>query len=116
MNPIECLHQEQNIRLTPLAHKLGVLGSEERLASVNKKVEGAKEIKKYFEKVSITKDQVNDYLTSKGSAKLKQTRKLRSLLVRPHITIKDLQEILPDVKAFLANYPAELVESAEINN
>jgi len=104
-----------DIRLTPLAHKLGVRGSEERLETVNQKVTEAKEIEKFFRSTSVTPDQLNAFLEEKGSSKMKQSQKLHGLLVRPHITIQDLQEVLPHVKTFVEKYDPELVETAEIN-
>jgi len=104
-----------DIRLTPLAHKLGVKGSEERLEVVNQKVTEAKEIEKFFRSTSVTPDQLNNFLEQKGSSKMKQSQKLHGLIVRPHISIQDLQEVLPHVKIFVEKYDPELVETAEIN-
>jgi len=58
---------------------------------------------------------VNTYLESKKSSVLKQRRKVHGVLIRPHISIKELQEVLPEVKEFLQAYPEEVVEVAEIN-
>ena len=104
-----------DVRLTPIAHKLGVIGSEERMEKVNEKVAQSKAIEKFFRSYSISPDQINTYLEQKKSSPMKQRQKLHGLLIRPHIKIEELQEILPEVKTFLQAYPEEVVEVAEIN-
>ena len=55
------------------------------------------------------------YLTSKGSAAMKQSMKLHSLLVRPHIHIAELRNTIPGLDNFLNQYPKEFIDTAEIS-
>lgn len=98
-----------DIRLTPLAHKIGIQGLEDRLERVEAKKEAVKSIEKYFRRTSIDPDLVNPLLEAKNSSLLKQKVKLHSVLVRPHIGVEDLQAHLPDLKTFLAPYDTETV-------
>ena len=104
-----------DLRLTPLAHKLGLKGSDARMEVVQKKEAEIKEIERYFRKESITPDVINGYLESQGSAALRQQVKLHSVLIRPHITMKGLAENFPALDGFLQQFLPETLEIAEIN-
>ena len=104
-----------DVRLTPLAHKMGIKGSEERMVAVNEKITHAKEIDKFFRKTSVAPDQLNPFLEKIGSSPLKQKQKLHGVVIRPHINIAAIREVLPDVDTFIAEYPQYTVEMAEIN-
>lgn len=104
-----------DIRLTPLAHKLGIRGAEERMQHVNEKVEASEQIQKFLRNLSVTPDQLNDFLSSKGSAPLKQKLKLHSVLSRPHINLSEIRQILPEVDTFLGGFDNEKIEQAEIH-
>src|SRR5690606_27846105 len=56
-----------DIRLTPLAHKLGLVG-EERLEKVNKKIEQADQIVEHLKKYSVSPENVNPMLAEVGSS------------------------------------------------
>lgn len=104
-----------DLRLTPMAAKLGMKGFEERVVKVEEKEAGMKEIEKMLSKTSVSPDQLNGYLTKEGSAALKQTVKLRSVLLRPGIHLEGLRQILPDLHEFLGRHEKSFIESAEIN-
>lgn len=104
-----------DVRLTPLAQKLGVKGADERMINVEAKNETAVAIEKYFRNYSVTPDQLNGFLQRINSAQLSQKVKLHSVLMRPHISIENLTEVLPEVKTFLAAHRQEAVDMAEIN-
>ena len=72
-----------DIRLTPLACELGMLGMEERLERVNAKRENAARIERYFDDTSVEPDLINSFLESITSAPLKQKVKAKSVLTRP---------------------------------
>ena len=104
-----------DIRLTPLAHKLGMLNMDERMARVEEKLEASNKIEKYFRDSSIAPEHINPYLASKGTAALKQKVKLHGVLLRPHISVLELREVLPDLDQFLSQHTPEYVDLAEIN-
>ncbi len=103
-----------DIRLSPLAHKLGMKNMEERVSRVEEKISDGKKIEDYFKTISITPDQVNGYLDSLGSAKVNQKMKLHKILVRPHVYIDGLAEAMPAVRDFLNQFNQEKIEQAEI--
>ena len=104
-----------DIRLTPIAHRLGVRGTDVRMDRVQEKQAAAKRIGKYFRDTSITPDSVNGYLTTLKSANLKQKVKLVSVLSRPHVKVEGLRQVLPELDTFLQQFDAETLSIAEIS-
>lgn len=104
-----------DMRLTPLAAELGMQGIDERVALVQQKEEDVAAIKQYFGKQGIAPDAINGFLSSKGSAPLKQQVKLGSILTRPQIGIVAVRQALPEVDAYLSQYDPETISLAEIN-
>lgn len=104
-----------DLRLTPLAHKLGMQGLEERLERVKEKQEAAKSIKKFFEETSISPDDVNGFLQEKGTAPLKQKVKMHGVLLRPQINLTELRQAVPAIEQYLSPVEQEYVDLAEIN-
>jgi tRNA uridine 5-carboxymethylaminomethyl modification enzyme len=103
-----------DVRLTPLAVQIGMEGMEERMEKVVEKVQAGKEIEKYLRNASITPDQLNGFLNAIGSAELKQSVKLKGILLRPHITLSKLREVLPELNQFLSAYQPKDIQTAEI--
>ncbi|MGB1120894.1 MAG: tRNA uridine-5-carboxymethylaminomethyl(34) synthesis enzyme MnmG [Saprospiraceae bacterium] len=103
-----------DLRLTPIAHKLGIRNMDERLERVKAKEQAVKDIEKLFKKTSITPDLVNGYLESVGSASIKQKVKAQSILLRPHISINGMKEAVPALKEVVDRYDADFVNQAEI--
>ncbi len=104
-----------DIRLSPIAEKLGVANMESRMERVNEKAEAAAAVEKRFKKISVGPDELNAMLEKQNSAPLKQKLKLHNVLIRPNIDIDLLQEYLPALKEELATFDAESVNLAEIN-
>jgi tRNA uridine 5-carboxymethylaminomethyl modification enzyme len=104
-----------DVRLTPLAHKLGIRDMEERMERTTQKVEAAEAIDKYFRKTSVSPDQLNGFLEGLGSSQLKQKVKLHGILLRPKVDIHALRNVLPELNNFLNQYSNEFVDLAEIN-
>ena len=104
-----------DLRLTPLAHRLGMQGLEARMERVRAKQEAASAIERYFLETSVDPEQLNPLLDRIDSAPLKQKVKLHPVLLRPNITIQDLRAVLPELDRALSPYPAEFTELAEIN-
>lgn len=104
-----------DIRLTPIAYKLGVRGAEERMERVRAKVESAQAVERFLEEYSIAPEQINPYLDSKESSPTRQKMKLASILLRPNIGLEELRAVVPDLEQFLQGRDQESVELAEIN-
>ncbi len=104
-----------DIRLTPLVHKLGMNGLEERMDRVARKSTAIKDVVKFFEKNSAIPDELNTMLASKASSLLKQKVKLVSVIGRPNISINDIRAHSPIVDEFMNTVDSEAIDSAEIN-
>ncbi|MEM9824104.1 MAG: tRNA uridine-5-carboxymethylaminomethyl(34) synthesis enzyme MnmG [Bacteroidota bacterium] len=104
-----------DLRLTPIAERLGMKNIGQRLERVEQKSLAAKAIEKHIRKSSISPDAINAYLESKNSAPLKQKVKLHSVLLRPNISMDGLRKVLPELDQFLNGFDAEFVDLAEIN-
>jgi tRNA uridine 5-carboxymethylaminomethyl modification enzyme len=103
-----------DIRLTPLAHKLGMQGLEERMERVHQKVSDAASIEKFFEETSVDPDLINPLLESKDSSPLKQKIKAKSIVTRPNISVDEIRTVLPDVDQYLNGFDEETITIAEI--
>jgi len=104
-----------DLRLTPLAHTLGMQGMDERLERVRQKEAAAETIDRYFQDLSVGPDELNGYLERQNSAALKQKVKLHSVLLRPQVSVEGLREVLPHVDEFLSQYDQEFIDLAEVN-
>ncbi len=104
-----------DIRLTPIAHQLGIMGAEERMARVAAKQTAAKAIERFVEDMSVSPDQVNGFLAQKDSAPITQKVKLLGILLRPHVGMQELRAVLSPLNDFLSQYDQEFVDLAEIN-
>ncbi len=104
-----------DLRLTPIAHRLGVRGAEFRMHRVRSKKQAATEIEAFFRSASVSPDEVNGYLTTVETAPIAQKVKLFNVLMRPQVSIPGLANAMPELKNFLSPYDLEFVELAEIN-
>ncbi|MEL7021670.1 MAG: tRNA uridine-5-carboxymethylaminomethyl(34) synthesis enzyme MnmG, partial [Bacteroidota bacterium] len=104
-----------DIRLTPLAQRLGIRNMDARMERVAAKQTAQRAIRRFFERTSVDPADINAYLESKRSAQLKQKVKLQSILARPHINIAELRSFLPYLHDFLNPYDRETIEFAEVD-
>ena len=102
-----------DIRLTPLAHQLGLV-TDERLQKVNEKVKQTDYIVSFTKKQGIEMSEANTLLFELGTAPLTQNVKLFNLLSRPQINFTDLQKASKPLNKLLSNYKKEIIEQAEI--
>jgi tRNA uridine 5-carboxymethylaminomethyl modification enzyme len=103
-----------DLRLTPIALGLGMAGMETRMHMVERKQNEISEILKLFENVGVAPDAINPFLESIDSALLKQQVKIKSILLRPGISITDLRAVLPHVDDLLESFSKDSLEQAEI--
>jgi tRNA uridine 5-carboxymethylaminomethyl modification enzyme len=104
-----------DLRLTPIAHRLGLAGAEARMERVDAKNKAVAEIDAYFRNGSVNPDELNGYLQSVDSAPIGQKTKLHNILLRPQADIAGMSSALPELAEFLRKYESEFVEMAEIN-
>lgn len=104
-----------DVRLSPLANKLGMMNMEERMVKVNTKIEGEKAIENFMKEMAVGPTLINSFLESIGSNPIDQRVKLHKLLLRPQVNTEQLRQAVPQLDTFLKQYNAETIESAEIN-
>lgn len=102
-----------DIRLSPIAHKLGLI-SDERLAVVNDKIANADAIVAFTKEQGVLMSEANELLESLGTASLNQNVKLFSVLSRPQVGIEDIRKVNPAFNELLNTFDQETVEQAEI--
>jgi len=102
-----------DLRLTPLAQSIGMLGLEERMARVEAKQSGVKAIDGLLGAINVDPEQINPYLEKIGSSPLTQKTKAALVLSRPHVTLDQIRPYLPQVAEALAPYDAETISLAE---
>src|SRR5690606_37486640 len=71
-------------RLTPIAHKLGLV-NDDRLETVQKKVAQADALVDYMRRNSVTSDTMNPVLEEVNSSPLTQSTRIFNVLSRPQI-------------------------------
>ncbi|ASU32271.1 tRNA uridine-5-carboxymethylaminomethyl(34) synthesis enzyme MnmG [Mucilaginibacter xinganensis] len=102
-----------DIRLTPIAHELGLV-NDERLQKVNNKVKNSDDIVAYTRTKSINPGEVNNLLDELGTSALNQNTKLFNLLSRPQVGFNDLRKADETLDGLLNKYDKETIEQAEI--
>ncbi|GGH11276.1 tRNA uridine-5-carboxymethylaminomethyl(34) synthesis enzyme MnmG [Sphingobacterium alkalisoli] len=102
-----------DIRLTPLAHQLGLV-SDERQQMVKDKIENSDAIVKYMKQKNVTPDRINPILEKLGSTKLSQTSRLFNILTRPQVGILDIAQADTEFQLFLNSFDEVTIEQAEI--
>jgi len=105
---------DADLRLSPIAAKLGVLNMDDRMARVNEKRDAVAAIQRELGKISVTPAQLNGFLEAKGDSPLKQGVKLLSVLTRPGISLLDLAGTVSALNDFLSPYDAETINLAEV--
>ncbi|WP_133639862.1 tRNA uridine-5-carboxymethylaminomethyl(34) synthesis enzyme MnmG [Sphingobacterium paludis] len=102
-----------DIRLTPIAHKLGLV-DDARLEKVNRKIKESDDIVTYMRQHSAEVDKVNPILTALGSSELLQKSRLFNILTRPQVRIADLIEADGGFANLLSSFDQDTIEQAEI--
>ena len=102
-----------DIRLSPIAHELGLI-SDERLQKVNDKIRNSDDIVKFTKAKSIEPGNVNSLLEKLETSPLSQNTKLFNLISRPQVGLDDLRKADSALDELLANFDKETIEQAEI--
>jgi tRNA uridine 5-carboxymethylaminomethyl modification enzyme len=92
-----------DLRLTPLAHKLG-LQDDVALERVENKRIGVNDFLNDLKTLGVTPDEANPVLESLGSSLLNQQVKLTSVLSRPQVTLASLQQMSSTINKLVENY------------
>ncbi len=103
-----------DIRLTPLAYKLGLVG-EERLKKVENKIDNSNNIIEYLKQNSTNLEKMNTVLAEVGSSALAQKTRLSNVLARPQVSIQDIIKGDEGFAQFASQFDNDTIEQAEIN-
>ena len=101
-----------DMRLMPLAHKLGTISDQTYEALLNKR-SNVEALTKKISKVTVTPSETNPVLAKYETAEIPQNYVLDKILSRPQIKSKHLLEI-PSVKTWISEYSVAEIEQAEI--
>ena len=97
-----------DIRLTPLAHEIG-LASDERYNLTIEKYEHIDQLLDFCDNKNIKCDVANPYLKSKGSALLTESKRIADVVSRPEVSLEEILNLVPR-----GTFTKEEIESAEI--
>lgn len=86
-----------DVRLSPMAHELGMIDAA-AMSLVNMKVNATKELISFLRKEGVTPELANPILEEKGSSKLTQQVKCAQVLIRPQIGLNDLELMSDSVR------------------
>lgn len=109
---------DADMRLTPLGHEIGLV-TDERYQLMESKRRQRDEFMEWCSHKSVSPAQVAGLLSRVGSSPLKQSVKLRELVLRPQLTVALLSEALPELKEYIdkeieAERRSEIIEAAEV--
>lgn len=102
-----------DIRLSPMAHELGLI-SDERMKVLENKMNATEKIIHYLKETSIEPAVLNDFLQSKETNPLTQKQKLHGILLRPQVELNDLAMFDNDLKELILASGADAANQAEI--
>ncbi|SFV31748.1 tRNA uridine-5-carboxymethylaminomethyl(34) synthesis enzyme MnmG [Thermoflavifilum thermophilum] len=102
-----------DLRLTPLAHRIG-LASQERMERVENKLHQIKQFTAILEEFPISPEQVNTHLEAMGAPLLKEKQRAAKLLLRPEISVRQLMAWIPELQQKAKTYTQEAIEQTEI--
>ncbi len=98
-------------RLTGLSYEIG-LASEERYSQMMRKYEAVDHLHQMSHEVNLRADDVNDYLLSRKSSSLNESKKIADLASRPEISLSDLLNFVP--RGTIEKYSIELPEGEDL--
>ncbi|MDY5901271.1 MAG: tRNA uridine-5-carboxymethylaminomethyl(34) synthesis enzyme MnmG, partial [Candidatus Limisoma sp.] len=108
---------DADMRLTERAYNLG-LATEERYSLMVEKRRQRDELIGFMNRFTVRADVVNAFLEERELSPLKQSVKLRDLVLRPQLTIMMLAEVVPQLQREIEKLEEarreEIVEAAEI--
>jgi tRNA uridine 5-carboxymethylaminomethyl modification enzyme len=107
---------DADARLTPIGYKIG-LASDERMNLLNDKISKRDALIEFSSTLNLKPEQINNRLLELNTAEIRQTTKLRDLIVRPQVTYNDLLETLVELSDFVSDFGErkhEIIQAAEI--
>jgi tRNA uridine 5-carboxymethylaminomethyl modification enzyme len=102
-----------DLRLSPIAHSIGMI-DDERFAKVNQKINDVAELKKKLTKIGIKPEEANPVLSELDSSPIKQQIRLNKLITRPNIGMTELLKMSSDLVSVVEHLDKDVLEQAEI--
>jgi tRNA uridine 5-carboxymethylaminomethyl modification enzyme len=102
-----------DMRLTELSYRVG-LASQLRMDKLRTKRESVENLRAQLNQLSLSPEEINPYLTSKGSNPLDQKQKALQVLLRPNIDLVSMMASVEKVGVLLKDFSKEVIEQAEI--
>lgn len=102
-----------DLRLTEKSYKMG-LASQERMEKTKAKLSAVEKIKQTLSEVSLTPEEINQFLVDHNSAALTQKQKAIQILLRPGIPLKEMIEASPTLQQLTGINSQDILEQAEI--
>lgn len=106
-----------DVRLTPLGHKVGLVG-DDRMSRVGEKLRLTAELTELLSETPVLPSEANAMLESLDTPPIQQRLRLENLLLRPEVSLRDLMTVSPVLADRVASLPAtlrdEVAEAAEI--
>ncbi len=105
-----------DLRLTPLAHKIGMV-DDISFERVEKKAKGTEAIKKLLRKEGLSPEDANPILERQEGSPIKQQVKATSIITRPNVGMNEIFEMDQELKykaSLIDDLEGEIIEQAEI--
>lgn len=102
-----------DLRLSPIAHAIGMIGHE-RMEKVKQKINDIEYVKKKLLKIGVTPVEANPVLEEHGSSPIKQQVKLTQLITRPNLGMKQMLKMSSKLRELTGGLSKEVLEQAEI--
>jgi tRNA uridine 5-carboxymethylaminomethyl modification enzyme len=102
-----------DLRLTPLAHSIG-LAKDDRLQKTQQKEKTLNDLISFISELSVSPIEINDLLENLNTSKIVQKIKLQKILTRPQVNLSDLCKTIPVLKEKLSLIPSEWIDSVEV--
>jgi tRNA uridine 5-carboxymethylaminomethyl modification enzyme len=102
-----------DLRLTPIAYELGMVGEDE-FNRVQEKRDKTNDLKKFLNSFGVKPNEANPILSKKDSSAINQQVKLEALITRPNVHMKDLVKMSNDVEKKVNSFSTEVQEQVEI--
>ena len=100
-------------RLTQRSYEMGLADSE-RYELLMRKQASCADFIGFMQSTVVRKGTIDGWLEQIGSTALHEGCKISELVLRPQVTIKGLAEVMPELKAKMAEISDECIESCEI--
>ncbi|MFC3811879.1 tRNA uridine-5-carboxymethylaminomethyl(34) synthesis enzyme MnmG [Lacihabitans lacunae] len=102
-----------DIRLTKKGHEIG-LASDQRLENVNQKISKSETLYQELQDLKVQPDEINDFLESANSNKVREKVSFYNLLKRPELNLNQMVEANQSLKDLTESLKPEILEQAEI--